>query len=131
MANYNISRRPLTMDRFVEIAKSKGWSLAAKDPDQPSDDINLVDAGGRIIVAYPQPTIFKDHIGFMGGVYGLLELWQQSLEQRILEDYGLDEDLEPGEAIEALDEVLFYYDEEPVEAVEVRRELSAIGEGEA
>jgi hypothetical protein len=115
------------MNRFIVIAKVKGWMLAAKNPGRPRDEVNMVDAAGRTILAYPQPTIFKDHIGFIGGAHGLLELWQQSLEQRILEDSDLDEDLECGEAIEALEEVLFYYDREPRGAGEVRRQLIEIG----
>ena len=115
------------MKRFIAIAKTKGWMLAATDPSRPRDEVNMVDAAGRMIIAYPQPTIFKDHIGFIGGVYGLLELWQQSLEQRILEDCDLDQDLGSGEAIEALEEVLFHYDVEPRGAGQVRRQLSEIG----
>lgn len=118
----------MTMEEFVAVANSEGWTLAAKDPDQNADEINLVDAHDRMIVAYSQPTIHRLHIGFMGSVYGLCEVWDEcTIEQKVLEGQILDEDTTGAEAIEAYEAVLAYYDPEPDGADEERRELSEIG----
>ena len=86
MSNYNTSREPMTMEEFVAAANSKGWTLAPKGAGQNVCEIELVDAHGRMIVAYIQPTIHKCHIGFAGSVHGLLEVWEEgSTEQKILE----------------------------------------------
>lgn len=125
MSNYNTSRDPMTMDEFIALAVSNGWTLAATDLDQNADEINLVDAHGRMIAAYPQPTIHGHHIGFMGTVYGLCEVWEEgSIEQKVLEGQDLDEDTTGDEAVVAYEEVLAYYDPKPNDADEVRRELS-------
>ena len=126
MASYNTSRQPMTMDEFLAYANSKGWTLTAKEADQMADEINLVDAGGRLIIAYPQRTIHRDHIGFIGSVYGLCEVWREgSIEQKVLEGEDLDDGTTGADAVEAYDEVLAYY--RPADADEVRRELSEIG----
>jgi hypothetical protein len=125
MSNYNTSREPMTMEEFIATATSKGWTLAPKHPGQNVFEINLVDAQGRRIVAYIQPTIHKDHIGFVGSVYGLVEVWEEdTIEQKILEGQDLDEDTTGAEAVEAYDAALAYYDPEPDGADEVRRGLS-------
>jgi hypothetical protein len=125
MSNYNTSREPMTMDEFIALAESTGWTRAATDPDQNADDINLVDAHGRMIVAYSQPTIHRHHIGFRGSVYGLCEVWDEcTTEQKVLEGQILDEDTTVAEAIEAYEAVLAYYDPEPDGADQERRELS-------
>lgn len=121
----------MTMEEFVALANSKGWTQVAGEVDQRADEISLVDARGRMIVAYPQPTIHSPHVGFIGGVYGLCEVWQQgTLEQQVLEGQDLDQWISGAHAVEAYDEVLTYYDTEPGRAKEVRRELSEIGDGE-
>jgi len=128
MSNYNTSREPMTMGEFIALALSNGWTLSAKDADQNVDEINLVDAQGRMIVAYIQPTIHRRHIGFMGSVYGLCEVWDEcTIEQKVLEGQDLDEDTAGAEAIEAYEAVLAYYDPQPDGADKARRELSEIG----
>jgi hypothetical protein len=128
---FNTSREPMTMDEFIEAANSKGWALAATGVNQNFDEINFVDARGRMITAYSQPTIHRDHIGFIGSVYGLCEVWQQgTLEQKILEGQDLDDGTTGTDAVEAYDEVLEYYDPPPAQSDEVRRELSEIGDDE-
>ena len=134
MPKISISRRPLTMEGFIEIAQSKGWTLAAKDPCRPCEEVNLVDAGGRTIVAYPDETVFKHHIGIDGAVFGLVEIWQEgSLEHRLLrlDDLGedLDEDLAGPAGVEALLEVLSFYDNVPDNVEDVRQLLSQAGTG--
>jgi hypothetical protein len=125
MSNYNTSREPMTMDEFIALAESHGWTLAAKDADQNVDEINLVDLRGRMIVAFPQPTIHGHHIGFRGSVYGLCEVWDEcTTEQKVLEGQILDEDTTVAGAIEAYEAVLAYYDPEPDGADQERRELS-------
>ena len=118
----------MTMEEFVAVANSEGWTRAATDPDQNGDEINLIDAHGRMIVAYSQPTIHRHHIGFMGSVYGLCEVWDEcTIEQKVLEGQILDEDTTGAEATEAYEAVLAYYGPEPDGADGVRRELSEIG----
>jgi hypothetical protein len=125
MSNYNTSREPMTMEEFVATATSKGWTRAATAPDQNADEINLVDARGRMIVAYIQPTIHKDHIGFVGSVHGLVEVWEEgSIEQKVLEGQDLDGSATGAHAVAAYDVALAYYDPKPDDADEVRRELS-------
>lgn len=131
LANFNTSREPMTMDEFIEAANSKGWTLAATEVDQNFDEINLVDARGRMITAYSQPTIHRHHIGFIGTVYGLCEVWQEgTAEQKVLEGRDLDEGTTGAEALEVYNEVLEYYDPEPADADDVRLELMEIGDGE-
>ena len=128
MSNYITSREPMTMDEFIALAVSNGWTLAAKDADQNVDEINLVDPSGRMIVAFPQPTIHSNHIGFIGSVYGLCEVWEEgSIEQKILEGQDLDGSATGADAAAAYGNVLASYDPQPDDADEVRRELSEIG----
>lgn len=131
LANFNTSREPMTTDEFIEAANSQGWALAATEVDQNFDEINLVDARGRMITAYSQPTIHRHHIGFIGTVYGLCEVWQEgTIQQKVLEGQDLDDGTAGADAVEAYDEVLAYYDPQPAHADEVRRELSEIGDDE-
>jgi len=128
MSNYNTSREPMTMDEFIALAVSNGWTLAPKDADQNVDEINLVDPRGRMIVAFSQPTIHGNHIGFIGSVYGLCEVWEEgSIEQKILEGQDLDGSATGADAGAAYGNVLASYDPQPDDADEVRRELSEIG----
>jgi hypothetical protein len=128
MSNFNTSREPMTMDEFIALAVSNGWTLAAKDADQNVDEINLVDAKGRMIVAFPQPTIHGHHIGFIGSVYGLCEVLEEgTIDQKILEGQDLDGSATGADAAAAYGNVLAAYDPQPDDADEVRRELSEIG----
>lgn len=125
MSNSNTSRAPMTMEEFIATATSNGWTLAPKDVGQNVLEINLVDAHGRMIVAYVQPTIHEYHIGFIGSVYGLCEVWEEgSIEQKILEGQDLDVGMTGANAVAAYRNVLAHYDTEPHDADEVRRELS-------
>lgn len=125
MSNYNTSRAPMTMEEFIATATLKGWALAPKDAGQNVLEINLVDAHGRMIVAYIQPTIHEYHIGLIGSVYGLCEVWEEgSIEQKILEGQDLDVGMTGANAVAAYRNVLAHYDTEPDDADEVRRELS-------
>jgi len=118
----------MTMDEFIAVAKSQGWAPSDSHAGQPNDEVNFADGAGRMIVAYPQPTRFSDHIGFRGGNYGLVEVWKEgSLEQAILEGQDIDNDVDGAEVTEALAEVMAYYDPEPDGADGVRQELSEIG----
>lgn len=128
MSNFNTSREPMTMDEFIALAVSNGWTLAPKDADQNVDEINLVDAKGRMIVAFPQPTIHGHHIGFIGSVYGLCEVLEEgTIDQKILEGQDLDGSATGADAAAAYGNVLAAYDPQPDDADEVRRELSEIG----
>jgi len=128
MSNYNTSREPMLMDEFIALAESNGWSLVATDSKQPRDEVNLVDAAGRMIVAYPQPTVLDPHIGFKGGVYGIVEIWREgSLEQHVLEGQEVDEDATCVEELGALAELLKYYENRPMPADTVREMLTDIG----
>ena len=128
MSNDNTSRAPMTMEEFIATATSKGWALAPKHPGQNVFEINLVDAQARMIVAHIQPTIHEYHIGFVGSVYGLVEVWEEgSIEQKILEGQDLDGSATGADAGAAYGNVLASYDPQPDDADEVRRELSEIG----
>lgn len=128
MSNYNTSREPMTMEEFIATATSKGWTLAPKHPGQNVFEINLIDAQARMIVAYIQPTIHEYHIGFVGSVYGLVEVWEEgSIEQKILEGQDLDGSATGADAAAAYGNVLASYHPQPDDADEVRRELSEIG----
>lgn len=125
MSNYNTSREPITMDEFIALAVSHGWTLSAKDADQNVDEINLVDAKGRMIVAFPQPTIHGHHIGFIGSVYGLCEVLEEgTIDQKILE--GQDTDATVAGAVETL----AYRVQEPNDTEEIPRTLTEVGVGE-
>lgn len=125
MANYNTSRKPMTMDEFIALAMSNGWTLPAKDADQNVDEINLVDAKGRMIVAFPQPTIHGHHIGFIGSVYGLCEVLEEgTIDQKVLEGQDL------GATAAGAAESLAYCDREPNDTEEIPGTLTEVGVGE-
>ena len=125
MSNYNTSREPMTMAEFIALAVSNGWTLAAKAADQNVDEINLVDAKGRMIVAFPQPTIHGHHIGFIGSVYGLCEVLEEgTIDQKILE--GQDPDATAAGAVETLAHCV----QEPNDTEEIPRTLTEVGVGE-
>lgn len=125
MSNYNTSREPMTMDEFIALAASNGWTLAARDADQNVDETNLVDAKGRMIVAFPQPTIHGHHIGFIGSVYGLCEVLEEgTIDQKILE--GQD----PGAMGAVAVETLAYCVQEPNDTEDIPRTLTEVGVGE-
>jgi hypothetical protein len=125
MSNFNTSREPMTMDEFIALAVSNGWTLAPKDADQNVDEINLVDAKSRMIVAFPQPTIHAHHIGFIGSVYGLCEVLEEgTIDQKILE--GQD----PGAPAVGAVETLAYCVQEPNDTEEIPRTLTEAGVGE-
>lgn len=128
MSSYNTSREPMLMDEFIALAESNGWSLATTDPKQPRDEVNLVDAAGGMIVAYPQPTVLDPHIGFRGGVYGLVEIWQEgSVEQHVLEGQEVDDEVTSAEELGALAEILKHYEDRPMPADTIREMLTDIG----
>jgi len=125
MSNYNTSREPMTMGEFIALALSNGWTLSAKDADQNVDEINLVDARGRMIVAFPQPTIHGHHIGFIGSVYGLCEVLEEgTIDQKILEG------LAPGATAVGAVETLASCVQEPNDTEEIPRTLTELGGGE-
>lgn len=128
MSNYNTSREPMTMAEFIALAESDGWTLEATDPNQLKDEVNLVDGAGQMIVAYPQPTQFSDHIGFRGSNYGLLEVWDElSLEQMVLEGIIPDEEPSGAEELAALAAVLLHYESHQDLGDMVREMLTEIG----
>lgn len=128
MSNYNTSRDPMTMDELVALAETDGWSRVANHAAQPDDEVTLVDGADRMIVAYPQPTQFSDHIGFMGSNYGLLEVWEEgSLEQIVLEGQDPDEETPCAEELTALAAVLLHYESRQDLGDTVRAMLTDIG----
>lgn len=125
MSNYNTSREPMTMDEFIALAESHGWTLAAKDADQNVDEINLVDARERMIVAFPQPTIHGHHIGFIGNVYGLCDVLEEgTIDQKILE--GQDLGTMRADAVEKP----AYCVQEPNDTEDISRTPTEVGVGE-
>jgi hypothetical protein len=115
----------MTMDEFIALAVSNGWTLAPKDADQNVDEINLVDAKGRMIVAFPQPTIHGNHIGFIGSVYGLCEVLEEgTIDQKILEGQDLG-----APAVGAV-ETLAYCVQEPNDTEEIPKTPTEVGVGE-
>ncbi|WIY68094.1 hypothetical protein KB221_08220 [Aquidulcibacter paucihalophilus] len=117
MSSYDTSREPMLMREFLALAESQGWSRAARDPEQPRDEMNLVDGAGRMIVAYPQPTRFGEHTGFKGGCYGLVQVWNcGSPEQAALEGHDQGDDLDEADTTAALARALAYYGQKPAVA---------------
>jgi hypothetical protein len=128
MSNYNTSREPMTIDEFIALAETDGWTRVASHADQPNDEVTLADVAGRMIVAYPQPTQFSDHIGFKGSNYGLLEVWEEgSLEQKFLEGQDPDEETPCAEELAALAAVLLHYESRQDLGDTVRAMLTDIG----
>lgn len=128
MSNYNTSREPMTMDEFTALADTDGWTRVANHAAQPKGEVILVDGAGRMIVAYPQPTQFSDHIGFKGSNYGLLEVWEEgSLEQIVLEGQDPDEETTCAEELAALAAALLHYESHQDIGDTVRAMLTDIG----
>ncbi|TFW11232.1 hypothetical protein EGY25_16370 [Brevundimonas intermedia] len=87
MTAYPISCSPMTLAEFVDLATTQGWVLDLSSAD---DELVLIAASGDTVTAFPQPTTFSEHVGFVGDAGGLVPAWPHgSLECAILEGNDL------------------------------------------